>query len=571
MTSTNVLTDKGMSSAASACSDMAHSVLDTAYFDQFDKDGQLTKDTNKMADPNIGAILTGIKSLGNQIGKINEKLDGLKCDNESNDNRLSIVEDTIEHVQETCGVTGYNTERLHKEIELLKAIVIRQDEQMAIMNKRIISQEAISMSYNVLFHNVPETQQSDNEAITNIMKQLGLQDIPTCDKIHRGAGPVVKHQPRIIYVKFQFYQDAAKVINAGRSLPTGKGKLRITPQFPLEWVHSRREMSRAAANIKASNPDARIRISKDRMYVNNSQWNKPIHPPSARTLLDTQQQDKPQIRGKGTSQLVIEKGSSFQATSLHVSTIKDVQTAYNILCSDPDRARCTHNICVYGIPTKKGSLNYGYEDHGEFGAGANTIRKLTAPGATLPDNAKFGFVSVISRAYGGTHLGPQRFDIIHDVLLQSLHAMTPPSNVSMRPNQVRVNPSQDIDADPDMDMSVFNTMSQQTQPHGPSSQPSTSHPMQYTTPKTTSKKRPHSGSETSGGSGGRRQLPKSPFISWSDNYERGEAAARARRGAASPLKAAAETAASAGSPQLLSKTSKQLQDTGGLPPPPASS
>ena len=45
----------------------------------------------------------------------------------------------------------------------------------------------------------------------------------------------------------------------------------------------------------------------------------------------------------------------------------------------------------------------------------------------MPLTTQNGFVTVITRPYGGTHLGPRRFEIMLDVMMESLKNMAPTS------------------------------------------------------------------------------------------------------------------------------------------------
>ena len=311
-------------------------------------------------------------------------------------------------------------------LDLMKSIVINQDETISAMNHTIVDLEARSMRNNVLMHGIRETH---NENVTSIvhkvMTQLGLKQIPEIERAHRlgMSRQRLDQSSRIIVVKFLRYTDAVQVIDAGRNLPRGVGLLRITPQLPTEWVEKRRELGRKADKARESDKNATIKISKDKLYINNELQKDDVPTPTTRELFESIGDDYHRSDNTGVSDQVFERGSSFQAVSVPACSMNDVRTAYKLLSADPQRAMSTHNICIYGLPVKskkKHSMQYGYNDNGEFGAGRAMIRELTKPEFVLPKSAVSGFVSVITRSYGGTHLGPRRFEIMKDVMLSSL-------------------------------------------------------------------------------------------------------------------------------------------------------
>ncbi|EER17693.1 conserved hypothetical protein [Perkinsus marinus ATCC 50983] len=120
---------------------------------------------------------------------------------------------------------------------------------------------------------------------------------------------------------------------------------------------------------------------------------------------------------------ITEKKSKFQAHLAFVESEEDVEVALNTLKQSHKILRATHNMYAYRFRMKDGSgkldksADLGYhQDHdsdGESGAGTKLQELLTLTGAE-------GVLVVVSRWYGGIHLGPLRFKLINRVARQIL-------------------------------------------------------------------------------------------------------------------------------------------------------
>ena len=69
-------------------------------------------------------------------------------------------------------------------------------------------------------------------------------------------------------------------------------------------------------------------------------------------------------------------------------------------------ARATHNIYAYRVSDETGITEH-YEDDGEWSAGKRMLR-------ILKELNIVNKLVVVSRWYGGQHLGPKRFQYVED-------------------------------------------------------------------------------------------------------------------------------------------------------------
>ena len=70
-------------------------------------------------------------------------------------------------------------------------------------------------------------------------------------------------------------------------------------------------------------------------------------------------------------------------------------------------AGATHVTAAYNLTNSK-----GYQDDGEYGAGYHLLRMLD-------DTFQQNIAVFVVRVYGGTNLGPQRFECILDIADQT--------------------------------------------------------------------------------------------------------------------------------------------------------
>ena len=78
-------------------------------------------------------------------------------------------------------------------------------------------------------------------------------------------------------------------------------------------------------------------------------------------------------------------------------------------------ARATHNILAFRVTTPSGNVLSDCDDDGESAAGGRLLHLLSIVGAE-------NVCVVVSRWYGGIHLGPDRFKHINAVARQMLAA-----------------------------------------------------------------------------------------------------------------------------------------------------
>ncbi|GMT31629.1 hypothetical protein PFISCL1PPCAC_22926, partial [Pristionchus fissidentatus] len=118
--------------------------------------------------------------------------------------------------------------------------------------------------------------------------------------------------------------------------------------------------------------------------------------------------DCPQIH---TGDIFLDRKSTFQAHIARVRSKEEVHRVLAELKSNNKIARATHNIYAYRVRTEKDGHEFQMDDcadDGETGASSKMLQILRSMKAN-------GLIVIVTRWYGGIHLGPDRFRIINNL------------------------------------------------------------------------------------------------------------------------------------------------------------
>lgn len=123
-------------------------------------------------------------------------------------------------------------------------------------------------------------------------------------------------------------------------------------------------------------------------------------------------------------EVISDRGSSFQAHCIKLTNQNDIKTYLSYLKSNNKIQKAAHNIVAYRIQNKTKSFKNssleenvieGFDDDGEDGAG---IRLL----GFIQKMKLINILVVVSRWFGGTLLGNDRFKHINDCLKLTINA-----------------------------------------------------------------------------------------------------------------------------------------------------
>lgn len=119
-----------------------------------------------------------------------------------------------------------------------------------------------------------------------------------------------------------------------------------------------------------------------------------------------------------------EKKSTFVGHGAVVSTLDEVKQVLDLIRSDRKCSQATHNVYAYRIRcAQDGRLCSDYGDDGESQAGSRLLHLLDVRDST-------NVLVVVSRWYGGIHLGADRFRCFHKAAMMVLSQLDTPPTLS---------------------------------------------------------------------------------------------------------------------------------------------
>lgn len=407
-----------------------------------DKDLAKIEETKETEVAGNSGLDEKLEKITSSLAGIHTKLDELTKDQVKTDIELSSVKYKLDRVEHDTGdfatdidIIKRENQELKSDMAVLKGMVIKQNEQINVLKSECTDLKTRYMKHNVLFHNLPESPKSPNpedcaEIIRQQLLRAGYTDNTRMERAHRlGKFDPKSTRPRPIVARFATQTQAESLIKFGKTIKDkgpDKGQFKITPQYPPEVQESRRKMGEwiDVYKKKSDIDDPKIQMTNDKLLINGQVQKDPLPPPSARDLLQMSYQDKCDIRKKcpelhcGTS--VKERGSSFTAIVAEVQNVKEANTVYRSAILEYPRLQCaTHNIACCRIkqnPHSPSDLLEAWQDDGEHGAGRHLRYLLQRRNLT-------NIMVIVSRIYGGVHLGSRRFQAMETALNNAIDSM----------------------------------------------------------------------------------------------------------------------------------------------------
>ena len=373
-----------------------------------------------------------LRDLQGQLHAIIGSLQELNCDiktvknkHEELDNDINGsggIADEMEEAKAAIGETQADvsdTQQIIQDsvatIKLLTSVVLKQNQQLGFVQREIEDLKARSMRENILIHNVPEgDSQGVLNAAINFLKKANIDISHTeFDRIHR-LGPIRSDKSaRPIVAKPHKFRETERLLNLDKRGINRKTTVWISPQYPEHIRETRIQLAMIADEKRKLSKEAKIRISHTTLTINGQIVKPTLTPPSPADILTLDKEEKQDLKRiqfvQGTQ--VNYKSSSFRAQATIVKNLNDVRNAYKATMMDPEIAKTTHNIAAYILPN--GSS--GYCDDRDYGLGRRALQVMQS---LIGKPQQHGTAIFISRQYGGTKLGTQRFEVVKDITTQ---------------------------------------------------------------------------------------------------------------------------------------------------------
>ena len=317
------------------------------------------------------------------------------------------------NVQQT-EIDDLRREKLHLEerVNGLEGNLARTEKVIKDLQEEVLDLKARSMRDNIIIQGIKECEKSESreKLVKDLRKVLAetlkmpSKDIALVkvDRCHRIGAKKDDGSPRPVVYKITPSWAKELILNNTRYIPKGSS-IKVFEQFPNEIQERRKQLIPVLKENKTAKKKAKLAV--DKLIIEG----KPYRNPATPTLDMTG--DAPDIKITHTETLT-EQGSSFQG---HIAPLLDINHRDSVLhklYSDKRTAMATHNI--WALRIKQGTrIITSWADDGEYHAGRMLAEILEDAGA---ENK----MVMVSRWYGGSHMGKKRFDCIKHVANQAI-------------------------------------------------------------------------------------------------------------------------------------------------------
>ena len=369
---------------------------------------------NQEKEPTLKEVLCAINQLHVKI----EELGLVKKDIDNLDDRLTNVEDSVDHCTGVISTIKHDQEDMAKDISLLKSIIVRQQAEINSLQSQTADLQARSMRNNLLFHGLLEVKDENCEMLVRReLEKHGIKEHIHIERIHRlGVMNPNADNPRPIVAKFPDH-DFNVILEHAKKFPRDKGFF-ITRQFPQEFREKRSKMRSTVEEYKAKDNTCKTKITHDgKLYVNGNLHKTRFVKPSVQATLALSPSDIQNLTGKyqfAQGKQIFEGGSSFSAAAIHVKNINEAREAYQAFLLKPACLAARHNIGVYRVfsPVTSKTEEEWEDDHDH---GAGRVLKDILHKKNITNVALF-----VRRGTDSTRLGHRRTKCLVEAAISAL-------------------------------------------------------------------------------------------------------------------------------------------------------
>ena len=294
-------------------------------------------------------------------------------------------------------------------LEIVQGVLTRKDKEIMELKKEMLDSKIRSMSMNLVFSGIPDEVNEHPRVLRNKMNDFfvnalkipppELQQIQVA-KMHRARGDA-RRGIRPVVMKLAT-DDSKKIILDHTANLKHIPNVYVNEQFPPEVNEKRKGLLKKRKELQAQGVKAKLVV--DKLYINGKEWKENIPP----TNININNYKEAQRIHVYHAPKISALSSTFQGHVIKLDDPTLYKAALYKLFQDQVVARATHNIWAI-----KCGNEVAYDDDGEHMAGFKLLE-------VLRNHNINNILVVVTRWYGGTHLGPQRFKYITDAAMQSL-------------------------------------------------------------------------------------------------------------------------------------------------------
>lgn len=304
-----------------------------------------------------------------------------------------------------------NVEMLEKRLSVTEGLLIQAQVKINQQNETILDLQTRSMRDNLIIRGIAEGDRESwdetrNKVVAFMKTELGIADASTdmIDRAHR-TGSKLAGKSRNVVAKFKSSEAKGKIFKNIRKL-AGKS-YGIQEQLPTTIQERRNRLFprfKEAKQRAKQDDTVKVSWSYDKLNINGKLY----------SAKDDVQYINPSEHGSlkvhiTHSQQTTDHGSTFQGHAAKLSPDVSVSTVLANLLTNRAIAQAEHNIYAYRL--SNGSE--GCSDDGEHSAGTKLL-------ALLRDDHQTDVMIIVTRWFGGTHIGPKRYDHLKNTATEAL-------------------------------------------------------------------------------------------------------------------------------------------------------
>lgn len=367
---------------------------------------------------NTSKIIQMISKLQSSVDSVLNKNQAQESIAAENAQKIEGLEEKVEKNEEDVEELIGELKDTKFQLELVTNTVIRQDQQIEFLKKKITEIQQREMLPNIIISGIPESKNEKTIMTFNsfVANQLEIQELIPANKAFRLGSGI--NRPLLVELrnpeqKKKLYASATKL--RGKTNPSGSFYF-ISDHLPEEMNEDRRRANELISENKkkASSHKLDMNITRGKLVINEEVYQKSVKAPSARDIL---RPSDDMIKIARSIEIIkgdedIQQKSQFGSFAATVKSFEEVRAAYLKLKMKYSDA--THVSCAFRLPGVNTPQNQDYIDNGEFGCGRSMLK-------TLKQEKAMNIAVFLVRYYGGKHLGTRRYEIFKELTEKAIH------------------------------------------------------------------------------------------------------------------------------------------------------
>jgi hypothetical protein len=303
---------------------------------------------------------------------------------------------------------------LKRRLVLAEGLNMRLNTKLMHQEHEITDLKCRSMRDNIIIKGVPEVKDEKwgqtKKAVLDVLKnKLQMPDVSESDieRAHR-TGTKSGSNPRQIVAQLT-PATRDEIFGFTRDIKHDLTYIQIREQVPAEVQEKRNRLWPKFIEAK-KDPKNKVKWMTDKLLVNGQMLSANDENVDINPAIDINEDLE-----ISHSEHKSEDGSTVMGHAVTISNQQDIPAVLAKLYQDRLIAAADHNMYAYRIGRSK-NLKEGFFDDKEHGAGTTLLRMLQ-------NDKRSNVMVVVTRWFGGKHIGPKRFDLFKECAGEALSAI----------------------------------------------------------------------------------------------------------------------------------------------------